>query len=284
MPTAIRASRCGSSSAWSGVPIVMSSALVDFTASARLCTPASFSRSRTGTPSQVALPSVLAADRVGDAGQGDPALDHPALEQVLVAELDLPVDHPVDPQREAVDRDVGHAQGGVDAVELPVRGQERADPGHVEAGAGRQRRRGGRRLRQRDVTAGGCGGRATEALADGAADRGHGADGDRGLQEAAAVEAGGQVVALDVGREQVADQQPGLAVLDGLPGVRAAGRVEHLAGAGRGAGRGLGRGGRRVRAGCAGRAAAGAARRRRPRAGPGRAAPAARHRRSRCGR
>ena len=49
----------------------------------------------------------------------------------------------------------------------------------------------------------------------------------------AAVERGGQVVALDVGREQVADQQPGLAVLDGLPGLRAAGRVELLAGAGR---------------------------------------------------
>ena len=57
MPTASSASRFGSFNACSGVPIVMLSALVDFTASAPALTPASSSRSRIGMPSHVALPT-----------------------------------------------------------------------------------------------------------------------------------------------------------------------------------------------------------------------------------
>ncbi len=56
MATATIAPRPSSSSADNGVPAVKSSALVDFTASAPSCTPASRSRSRNGTPIQVALP------------------------------------------------------------------------------------------------------------------------------------------------------------------------------------------------------------------------------------
>ena len=57
MPTAMRASRFSSVSAPSGVPMVMLSALVVLTASAPSWTPARASRSRTGMPSQAALPT-----------------------------------------------------------------------------------------------------------------------------------------------------------------------------------------------------------------------------------
>ena len=143
--------------------------------------------------------------------------------------------------------DVGHAQRGVDAVESPFEVRNGLIPGTSKLVPDAS-----------DGAAVAGFGSVTSPRAAAAAEppkpwrtapppAADGADGDRGLQEAAAVEPGGQVVALDVGREQVADQQPGLAVLDGLPGLRAAGRVQLLAGAGRDVGRGLGhRLGRRV--------------------------------------
>ena len=84
---------------------------------------------------------VRAADVVGDAGQGDVALDQVHLEQVLEAEGDLLLDVAVDGERLALGVDDGQAQPGVDPVEARRGGPERADAGYLGLEALRERRR-----------------------------------------------------------------------------------------------------------------------------------------------
>ena len=105
---------------------------------------------------------VAAADLVGHARQRDVALDHLAGEQVLVGQLELVVDHARDPQRVVLGADLWRGEGGVDAVEVGVRRDERRHPGDVDLHAGREsgqrfvgRRQpnGGARLGRREATA-----------------------------------------------------------------------------------------------------------------------------------
>ena len=218
MPTASIASRFGSSSAPSGVPMVMLSALVDFTASAPSWTPASSSRSRTGTPSQrgVAqrtLPPTGFETQVSVIRRSIIR----RLEQVLVGELDLLVDHAVDAQRVAVDGDVGHAQRGVDAVEVLVGVRNGRDARDVEAGARTRAPAPGAGLRQRDVGALGGGGRAAEGLPHGTAGGRDGTDGGRGRRrKPRRSNAAGRSSPSTCAGSRSPHQQPGLAVLDGL--------------------------------------------------------------------
>ena len=63
---------------------------------------------------------VAAADLVGDADEGDVPLDQGAVEQVLVAEGERPVDHATDVELPRAGADLWCHQCGVDAVELGV--------------------------------------------------------------------------------------------------------------------------------------------------------------------
>ena len=73
-----------------------------------------------------------AADLVGDAGERDVGLDEVPLQQVVVGEGDLVVDHALHGQLPGVDGDLRNLEGGVDPVEGVVRGDERG--GSVDAG------------------------------------------------------------------------------------------------------------------------------------------------------
>ena len=89
---------------------------------------------------------VGAADVVGDAGQGDVALDEPHLGEVVERQLDLLVDVAVDGQRPRVDVDGRDRERGVDAVEVGVGRTERRDARDPLLEAGGQ---GGRPCRRR---------------------------------------------------------------------------------------------------------------------------------------
>ena len=71
------------------------------------------------------VPHVGPADLVRDAGDRDVALDHRSREEVVEAEADLVVDHPVDAERPRLRIDRGHEQRRVHAIEGRVRGEER---------------------------------------------------------------------------------------------------------------------------------------------------------------
>jgi len=145
---------------------------------------------------------VLPADGVRHAGQRDPPLDEPAGEEVLEGQLELRVDHPVDPQPPAVEGDVGHPQRGVDAVEVGVAREVRRDARYVERGTARH---GGRRhLGAGDAQAGPGGGgrRAAVHPADQPAGGRYRADRQGRLHEGAPVERGGQLVAFDPARRR----------------------------------------------------------------------------------
>ena len=130
----------------------------------------------------------------------DPSFHEPARQQVLEAQLDLVVDHAVDPERPGVDRDVRDSQGGVDAVEGVVGREVRREPGHLEGRAGRQRRR--RALRARDGDAGArCRRGRIAERPGGQSSRGRDrTDRERRSEEGPAVEGRRQVVAVDLAR------------------------------------------------------------------------------------
>ena len=69
---------------------------------------------------------------VRDAAQRDPGLGQLAVDQVLVAEGQLPLDHAVDAQLPVRGRDRRRGQGGVDEVEVAVRRTPGLDPGDAE--------------------------------------------------------------------------------------------------------------------------------------------------------
>ncbi len=104
----------------------------------RACTPASASRSRDPDPAPPGVADQVAADLVGDTVEGDPGLGDLSVEQVLIGQRDLLVDHPVDPQLPVLGVDGGRHDGRTDLVEINVRRPPR------EPGRPRQRR-GGRR-------------------------------------------------------------------------------------------------------------------------------------------
>ncbi len=88
-----------------------------------------------------------ATDLVGHAGHGDVRLDQVTVEEVRVRELDLPVDHAGDAQRPGLRRHLRHGQRGVDAVEVGVGGEERADTVDARSSCPRRPASAARRVR-----------------------------------------------------------------------------------------------------------------------------------------
>ena len=110
-----------------GVPQVQPSSDVWSTASAPSWAPARRSRSATRTPLHQALPIRSPPDLVGHAVERDPGLRTPTGEQVVVGQLQLVVDHAVDPQPPVARLDRRHHDRGVDLVEVVVRRLPRTD-------------------------------------------------------------------------------------------------------------------------------------------------------------
>ena len=136
-----------------GLPTVNPSTERETSWSAAGSTPASSSKGFSGTPTQRALPmygpptSFETHVSVMSRSIRSPS------DELLEVQRDLPIDHAVDPQRPVLGTNRGHEQGGVDAVELVVRRDERAEPGDTQLGAGRRRRRDVHRLRDLEGSA-----------------------------------------------------------------------------------------------------------------------------------
>ena len=96
---------------------------------------------------------VGAADLVGDAGEGDVALDGRHRGEVVEGQRDLLVDVAVDGQGPRVGVDGRHGEPGVDPVELPGRRAQRRDAGVLLLETDREGRRGVGGGRECDVGA-----------------------------------------------------------------------------------------------------------------------------------
>ena len=106
------------------------------------CTPTRSRIALNGHAEPAAAADVRAADLVGDAGEGDVALDQRHGQQVVVGEGDRVVDHAVDRQAPARRVDLRGDQADVDAVEAVDRGGEGGHAGDLRAGGQRRGRRG----------------------------------------------------------------------------------------------------------------------------------------------
>ena len=132
----------------SGVPHVQPSCEVCSTASAPVLEPELGEQVRQPYAAPPGVADQRPADRVGHTVEGHPCLGDLPLHQVVVGQHDLAIDHPVDPQLPLVRVDGGRDQGGVDQVELLVRGAPRRDPVDAQRDPGRLHRRGDSRQPQ----------------------------------------------------------------------------------------------------------------------------------------
>ena len=130
-------------SAASGVPQVQPSCEVCSTASAPACDPGLGEQLADEYAGPPGVADQVAADLVRHAAQGDPGLGELAVDQVLVAEGQLLVDHPVDAQLQSGGEIDGRGQRGVDDVEVVVRRAPRAEAGHARGRHRRAPHRGG---------------------------------------------------------------------------------------------------------------------------------------------